>query len=220
MVFMMKKTFIYFSLIMASIGLSFSVQARPVSYPDGWTVMQMNDVDSNSLHVHYTPNRHYSIGYKAQRWREKDWQFHGAQLNYLLKRWNAPASQANVYLKNGIGLAYSDYRSFDSHRELAAFTSLAMDWEDRRWFTSYENHLLYAGDIEKHFVQKARIGFAPYIGDYGDLHSWLMLQVDHNPTADDKLTFTPMVRFFKGETLAEIGVSDEGDALFNWIVRF
>lgn len=204
----------------AMLGLSSEALARPVSYPDGWTVMQNNDMDAHTLHVHYSPTAKYSIGYKAEYWRKEDWQFHGAQLNYLVKRWNAPASQANFYLKSGAGVAYSDYQSFDGEAEPAAFTGIALDWEDRRWFTSYENRAYYAGDIDKFFMQKARVGVAPYIGDYGDIHTWLMLQVDHNPSADDEITFTPLVRMFKGEYLAEAGVSDNGDVLFNWIIRF
>ena len=47
-----------------------------------------------------------------------------------------------------------------------------------------------------------------------------MLQVDHNPSQKDEITFTPLVRLFKGEYLAEAGVSDKGDVLFNWVIRF
>lgn len=208
-------------IICASIlGISTTALARPVSYPDGWTVMQMNDVNAHNLHVHYSPTATYSIGYKAEYWRDEDWQFHGAQLNYLVKRWNAHASQANFYLKSGAGIAYSDYQSFNGKTEPAAFTGIALDWEDRRWFTSYENRAYYAGDIDTFFTQKARVGVAPYIGNYGDIHTWLMLETNHNPKADDEVTFTPMVRLFKGEYLAEAGVSNNGDILFNWIIRF
>lgn len=194
--------------------------ARPVSYPGGWTLMQLNDGDAHSLHVHYSPTARYSIGYKAEYWRDEDWQFHGAQLNYLIKRWNRPTSQANLYFKGAGGVAYSDYRSFDGHARAAGFGGIAADWEDRRFFTSYENRYTYAGDIDKRFMQKARVGIAPYIGDYGDLHTWLMLQVDHNPIADDPVVFTPMVRFFKGVTLVEAGISENRDVLFNTIIRF
>lgn len=194
--------------------------ARPVSYPSGWTVMQMNDADSYNFHAHYSPTAKYSIGYKAEYWREKEWQFHGAQLNYLVNRWNQPNSQANLYLKSAAGIAYRDYQRFDDKTEPAAFTGIAMDWENRRFFTMYENRYTYAGDISKFFVQKARVGIAPYIGDYGDLHTWLMLQVDHNPSKRDNVTVTPLVRMFKGEYLAEAGVSNKGDVLFNWVVRF
>ena len=87
------------------------INARPISYPGGWTLMQANDFSKHSFHVHYSPSIDYSIGYRAEYWREKEWQFHGLQLNYLIKRINKPRSQTNFYLKNGIGLATSNYLS-------------------------------------------------------------------------------------------------------------
>jgi hypothetical protein len=216
----MKKLIIAAYCLVAFFLIQVESYARPVSYPGGWTIMQNNNFDSHSVHVHYSPTAKYSIGYKGEYWRDEDWQFHGAQLNYLVKRWNKPASQANFYIKSGAGVAYSDYKQFDSKTEPAAFTGIAVDWEDRRYFTSYHNHLLYAGDIEKHYTQSAKVGIAPYIGDYGDIHTWMMFQADHNPKGNDEFVFTPHLRFFKSEYLAEIGMSDDGDVLFNWIVRF
>lgn len=186
--------------------------ARPVSYPGGTTFMQMNNVDVSSIHLHYSPAVNYSIGYKGEYWRDEEWQFHGIQFNYLINRWNKPSSQANFYLKSGLGMT-DDY-------QFAAFSGIALDWEDRRFFTLYENRLYEAGHINRFFTQKARIGIAPYIGDYGDLHTWLMIQVDHKPEKDDSITITPLIRLFKKEYLVELGVSEGGDALFNFIIRF
>lgn len=208
------------ALCLMALMVANTAEARPVSYPGGVTVMQMNDMDSSSLHLHYSPTAKYSIGYKGEYFKGEDWQFHGAQLNYLVKRWNKPSEQANLYLKGGLGLAYSNYQSFDGETNAAGTIGIAADWETRRWFTSYENRYVNAGNIDEFFNQKARVGVAPYIGDYGDIHTWLMLQVDHNPSQDDEVTFTPLVRLFKGEYLAEAGVSDKGDVLFNWVVRF
>jgi len=190
------------------------VMARPVSYPGGVTIMQMNDSDANTLHVHYSPSVKYSIGYKGEYWRDSGWKFHGVQLNNLLKRWNAPASQANFYLKSGLGVIRSDKDEF------AAFSGIAFDWEDRQKFFMYENRVYRAGDLDQFFSQKIRLGITPYIGDYGDLHTWLMLQVDHRPEANDNITITPIIRFFKSDYLTEIGISEDGDALLNFIIRF
>lgn len=214
----MKRLMTFFCI--SWLAFTYNAFARPVSYPGGWTTMQMNDADAHTMHVHYSPAANYSIGYKGEYWRDKDWQFHGVQLNYLAKRWNRSASQANLYLKTAAGIAYSDFGALNHETELAGFTGFAFDWEDRRYFTSYENRATYAGDIDSFFTQKARVGIAPYIGDYGDFHTWLMLQVDHKPEAEDHFTITPLVRFFKSETMVETGISDQGDILFNWIIRF
>lgn len=202
------------------VGYASPSLSRPVSYPSGWTIMQKNEENTHSLHVHYSPTARYSIGYRTEYSRDGDQQFHGAQLNYLVKRHNAPGSQANFYLKGGLGVAYDNLGLPDGKAQPAAFTDIALDWENRRYFTSYENRSYYARDIDKFFRQKARVGVAPYLGDYGDIHTWLMLQVNHNPGKRDKITFTPFVRFFKSEYLGEIGISNKGKVLFNLIIRF
>ena len=194
-----------------------TAEARPVSYPGGWTVMQMNNGDGSSVHVHYSPTASDSIGFYAERNWAEDVQFTGLQYNRLLKRWNGPASQANAYLKLGAGEA----EPFgDESGELSGFAGLAADWETRRWFASYEARATdYAGNSSVR--HSGRIGVAPYIGDFGDLHTWLMLQVDNHPEADEPTTTTPLVRFFKGVQMVELGYTLESEELLaNWIIRF
>ena len=202
---------------LALLGYTPHADARPVSYPGGWTVMQNNNGDFSSLHVHLSPTARDSFGlYTERNWGE-DVQFTGLQYNRLLKRWNGPGSQANTYLKLGAGQADP---FGDAGAELAGFAEFAADWETRRWFTSYSGRAIDWGD-DASVRQAARVGVAPYIGDYGDLHTWLMLQVENHPDADEAITTTPLVRFFYDVQLVEIGYTIETEEiLFNWIVRF
>ena len=196
------------------------VQARPVSYPGGWTVMSMNDWNRNSIHIHYSPTAKTSIGYKFEYWRDSELTLNVVQVNKLLKRWNKRDSQANIYFKSGLGFAHSNTGEFNGDTNAAGFIGLAMDWEDRRYFVSYENRFTEAGKLDSFFMQSGRIGWAPYEGDYGDLHTWLMLQVQHTPEAEDNFTVSPLVRFFKNVHLFEAGVNDREEFLFNYIYRY
>jgi hypothetical protein len=204
------------------IGLSIPsfVHARPVSYPGGWTLMSMNDGYKNTAHIHYSPTAKMSLGYKFEYWRDQELTLNAVQMNNLIKRWNKPESQANLYLKSGVGIAYSDAGVFDRETDVAGFTGVATDWEDRRYFVSYANRYTEAGKLDDFFQQSSRIGWAPYEGDYGDFHTWIMLQVDHMPEADDNFTVTPLVRFFKDVHLFETGVSNRGEFLFNYVFRY
>jgi len=208
------------ALLLVLMMVPMAAQARPVSYPGGWTVMLTNDAHANAAHIHYSPTARYSIGVRNEYQRGGDYYMSSVQMNNLIKRWNSTDSQANLYLKSGIGAAYSDAGDFDGEVNAAGFTGIALDWEDRRYFTSYENRVIEAGDIGGEFSQSARVGIAPYIGDYGDLHTWFMVQVDHAPESDEPVTVTPLLRFFKDVHLMEAGVSNQGDVLFNYIVRF
>ena len=189
-------------------------QARPVSYPGGWTVMQMNDYDSNSLHLHYSPTAKYSVGYYGELVRDEDVQLHTVQYNRLLKRWNGEASQGNLYFKANAGAAERD-----GDYEAVGRVGIAADYETRRVFFSYENQYTDAGFFDG-FTQSARVGVAPYKTEYDELSTWLMLQINHEPEKADKIILTPIVRMFQGEYLWEVGVSDNKQLLLNWIVRF
>ncbi len=207
-----------YTLALAVLGLvTQHVDARPVSYPGGWTLMSMNDGNRRSAHLHYSPTVKTSIGYKFEDWHDRDFRINAVQVNRLLQRWNQKESQANIYLKSGIGAARSD---FGGSEELAAFTGLALDWEDRRYFVAYENRYTHAGDIDAFYQQTARIGWAPYEGDYGDLHTWLMLEARHMPESRNTFTVTPMARLFKDVHMVEIGISNHGDVMFNYIFRY
>ena len=210
------------SCVLLSIGLIIPsiIQARPVSYPDGWTTKLMNNGDLNSALIHYSPTAKISVGYKFEYLIDKEMSLNAVQVNNLLKRWNRPDSQANLYLKSGIGLAYSDKDVFDQEINAAGFIGIAADWEDRRYFVSYENRYTDAGKITNFSKQAARVGWAPYEGDYGDFHTWLMLQVEHMPENDHPLTVTPLVRFFKDVHLFEAGINNRGKILINYVFRY
>ena len=206
--------------ILVNVFLKNTGQARPISYPGGWTLMQMNDLNRHSVHAHYSPSASYSLGYRGEYWRQKEWQFHGIQFNYLIKRLNTSKSQMNFYLKNASGLALSDYKNLESKIEPSLFSGISLDWEDRQYYISYENRLNYSPTINNFFLQKARVGFAPYIGKYGDLHTWFMFQVENMPKSKDKIIYTPMLRLFKGDHLVEAGLNNHRDFMFNFIKRF
>lgn len=191
--------------------------ARPVSYPEGWTLMQRNNGDRSALHIHYSPTAKDSIGLYVEKNWEDDITFTGLQYNRLVKRWNGRKSQANLYAKFGAG--YAD--PFGApEASLSGFTEFAADWETRRWFTEYR---IRAADLadDKSVHHSARLGVAPYIGDYGDLHTWLMVQVENHPEGDKPITTTPLIRLFKGVQMAEIGYTiEQKEWLANWIIRF
>src|SRR5687767_6751012 len=111
-----------FSALFLMLAIAVPAAARPISYADSWLAMQMNDGESNMLHLNYSPTAEYSIGYTSEYWREDKWWFNGAQLNWLVKRWNETDAQANLYVMSALGGATSDEGEFDDESDLAGFT--------------------------------------------------------------------------------------------------
>ncbi len=212
----MIKWVLAIALIASNIVIHNSL-ARPVSYSGGSTIMQNNGAIKNSVHLHYSPSFKYSIGYKGEYHRRNQIAINALQMNNLVKRWNLPAAQGNIYLKSGVGNAKKS-----GINDVAGFLGIAGDFETRKYFISYEN-LYYnsSGNIINEFQQNIRVGIAPYVANYGKLHTWAMLQVQHQPKfSGDKIIITPLVRFFKGANLLEAGISSNKRILFNFIKRF
>ena len=57
-----------------------------------------------------------------------------------------------------------------------------IDWETRRLYTQFETHS-YLSKNTTHFLS-ARFGVAPYLSDYDDLHSWIIIQINDKNTND------------------------------------
>ena len=201
------------------LGIASSVMARPISYAGGWTIMQMNNWEFSRLHTHYSPDVKNSIGVTVENFNDSDRYNLNLQWNYLFGRKNTKHSQANLYIKTRAGVAIAG-----DEKEPHASMGIAGDWETRRYFVSYEAMGRYADELNNGSLhQKARVGIAPYVREYGNIHTWIMLQAEHHPEAidqDNQIIFTPMIRMFKGDYLGEFGINTNGDAMFNWIVRF
>lgn len=222
---MAKRSYIriYKYIITLILGLFFCTEAcaRSVSYKDGWTFITTNDADSDSAYVHYSPAADYSIGIKGEYFRDRKYVVNTGQLNVLVKRWNMPGWQANAYVKAGAGGAVTADSAKNVRGAPALMAAFAADWETRRYYLSYEAQVLYAGDIDFRCTQKGRIGIAPYVAEYGDIHTWLMAEVKYEPTRKtEQFMVTPLVRFFTGTILAEVGADYKGNVMANWTIYF
>ncbi|RKQ69765.1 hypothetical protein DES40_2574 [Litorimonas taeanensis] len=198
-----------------------SAQARPVSYPDAWTLMVKNDSDQNSIHAHYTIDTQHSLGLRLRYDREGDFLFTGVQANRLMKRWNKRDSQANIYGRIALGLVQDEKPSQIAQKDdEALFLGVSGDWETRRYFVSASAEYWDNGQYGDYSSYHGRLGIAPYIANTGALHTWLMIEAHNRPESQDKTGASAIVRLFKGPSLLELGVDDKGEPLINYIHRF
>lgn len=194
--------------------------ARPVSYAGGWTLIEETDRQSTSGLLHYSPSAAYSLGLRAEWDRTEDILFTGVQGTWLAKRWFGEDHQANLYFWGAAGLAEA-VGSNSGDDSFGTQIGVMADWETRRLFIGYRATARDFGSLDKSAMQAVRVGFAPYEGDTDELHTWLMLEVDQRPDADEPIGVTPLVRFFYGSALFEAGWSVTDDQpLINFQYRF
>ena len=208
------------ALLLALVLVSVDLHGRPVSYTGGWTLIEESNRQSTQALIHYTPGPSWSLGLRNEWFRSDDYLLTAVQPTYLLKRWFGADYQANVYVHGGLGIAQGVSGNGLSD-QAAGFVGVMADWETRRLFVGYNARYLEAGHFSDSTMQMLRFGYAPYEGDTGDLHTWLMLEIDHRPESNDAVTVAPLLRFFRGPALLELGYNlVESSPLVNFTYRF
>ena len=173
------------------------IEARPISYSGGSTIMSNSDNMRDTVYYHYSPTYKYSLGLEAVKDDYFNTDYSYLRFTYLIDRKNTNYSQRNLYFQSGL-----NSKGFKNN-----FYGIHGDWETRRWFIGfgYKKISHDSIDYEDKFIQ---FGLAPYLGEYGDFHTWIMVKSKKNSLSENWSTF-PVLKFFKGNFLIEFGYNDE-----------
>ncbi len=188
--------------------ISFGLDARPISYSGGSTIMSFSDNIKDSLYYHYSPSYKYSVGIENIRDKYFNDNYSYVRFTYLLNRKNTENSQRNLYFQSGIS----------SEGFNKSFYGMHGDWETRRLFVGFGLKETKR-KIHDYSEQYYQIGVAPYLGDYGDLHTWIMIKAKEN-SLENKWSTYPVLKFFKGNLLAEFGYSEKTEWDVHLMYRF
>ena len=215
----------YFKCIIFFIIIFQEANARPISYPNSWTLMEKDNWERTQIHIHYTPNIKNSVGFLGSYYKDDKSILTGIQWNHLLHRNNQKKSQSNLYSKIHLGnLERKSIYNISKNNNIHLGFELSYDWETRKYFFLYNPSVQYEyGENKIESYHKFQFGFTPYLADYGSLHTWIMVQLDYNPEdniKDNNIIITPLLRFFKKDILLEIGVDSNKKLLLNSILRF
>jgi hypothetical protein len=188
--------------------ISFGLDARPISYSGGSTIMSFSDNIKDSLYYHYSPSYKYSVGIENIRDKYFNDNYSYVRFTYLLNRKNTENSQRNLYLQSGI--SSEGFNKF--------FYGMHGDWETRRLFVGFGLKETKR-KIHDYSEQYYQIGVAPYLGDYGDLHTWIMIKAKEN-SLENKWSTYPVLKFFKGNVLMEFGYGEKTEWDVHLMYRF
>ena len=189
-----------------------SVNAKPIAFAHGTTVMAEYGAGTmKEAQVFYAPKYFLSLGAGYleldsdidQRRREITY----ARVNYLAKRWNREAAQANVFVWGGLGQAYVS--EINDH-EFTGNAGAQFDYETRRVYASLKTDWYEASDFS-HRIDTLQLGLAPYKHDYEKLATWVVVQArEYTGEIHDGTEWALLLRLFKGGGWIEAGVTDGG----------
>jgi hypothetical protein len=196
--------------------------AKPIAFSHGTTVMAEYGAGTmKEAQVFYAPKNFLSLGpgYLElesdidHRRREITY----ARVNYLVKRWNMDAAQANVFVWGGAGQAYVS--EINDH-EFTGNAGAQFDYETRRVYASIKTDW-YEASAFSHRIDTLQLGLAPYKHDYDKLATWAVVQARrYSGEIHEGTEWALLLRLFKGGGWIEAGVTDDGKLQAMAMVNF
>lgn len=230
---MLQKRSVPVLLFTASIGaFALPADAKPIAFSDGTTIMHERNVNMLEAQAFYAPEFWWSAGpgylqlTSDDKRKRRDISY--LQVNYLVKRWNMPSAQANLFSWAGAGTARSTDNGGITWRRDAVFRYGAQgDYETRRFYSSFKIDG-YRSAAFANQISTLQLGVAPYEHDYEDLATWFLIQFRHytggirdmTDSNSKKLEQTALLRLFKGPVWVELGISRERHSQFMIMYNF
>lgn len=199
-----------------------SAIAKPIAFAHGTTVMAEYGAGTmKEAQVFYAPKYFLSLG---AGYLELDSDIRNlrreisyARVNYLAKRWNMEAAQANVFVWGGAGQAYL---SESNDHEFTGNAGAQVDYETRRVYGSLKTDWYEAASFS-HRIDTLQLGLAPYKHDYEKLATWVVVQARrYTGEIHDGTEWALLLRLFKGGGWIEAGVTDDGKLQAMAMVNF
>lgn len=208
------------ALALALAGCAAGAAAGPMGFKDSW--MAMGDFGPNwrESWVNYAVTARDAMGVGGVYMRSDDKSTSRTleEVSYtrLVKRWNLPHAQANVWFLAGAGLMQGD--DF-SGSKLALAPGVQVDYETTRIYLAATGRLYRAKDIN-HDFGSVRVGFSFYEVDYDEIQPWLILEVRRMRGLSDEAEVTPMLRLIHNRYFVELGVNNAKQARMNFMYIF
>jgi hypothetical protein len=213
---------IRFVLAGAALAGAGTTQGKPIAFSHGTTVMAEYGAGTmKEAQLFYAPNYYLSLGggylelESALDGRRREIVY--ARANYLAKRWNMEAAQANVFVWGGAGQAYVS--EHNSH-EFAWNAGAQADYETRRVYASLKTELHRASAFS-HRIDTLQLGLAPYEHDFDTLATWFVVQGRRvNGGIQDGTEWALLLRLFKRGGWIEAGATTDGKLQAMAMVNF
>ncbi len=232
-----------FVLVLAASLVSQPAEARPIVYAHSTTAMaDYTEGKMSEAQLFYAPRSFFSFGVGHMAIEgggsHPEHEVTYFRLNFLAKRWNMEAAQANVFVWGGMDRAHMTQivsvtgppvDSGHNHdapvppsetsyeRTIGANGWNAggqVDFETRRIYSSFKTDYHYSSAFT-HRVDMLQFGIAPYVHDTNELATWFVVcatRYSGNASAsheDDQLSF--LLRFFKKRMWIEAGATTDGN---------
>ena len=197
-------------VFIASLLLSFTAKAAPMGFKDSWMTMGDFSKTYRELTANYAMTPRDAIGVTSTYMQTNN--YSQSQLNNeltytrLVKRWNMPEAQANIWFIGGVGETTGNY--FGGTKATVS-PGIQADYETTRLYAS-ANARIYAADGITNNVVSARTGFSFYEANYDETQPWLIVEARRMSMVSAQYEVTPMLRLIHNRFFVEAGANRHG----------
>jgi hypothetical protein len=206
--------------------------AKPIAFAEAWTFMHERERSMIQTELFYAPTFWWSLGPVTSIMKNdentKRMETTLAQTNFLVKRWNLPNAQGNIFASYGVGETRTTEQK-PHHAGLAPIETtyrntsqryvVQGDYETRTFYTSFKVDALDSRrDYDR--TDTFQIGFSPVAHDYEDLAVWFVAQAKKYRGMDDKTEGGGFVRLFRKNIWVEIGMTERRQSTFMFMLNY
>lgn len=206
--------------------LAASVHAKPIAFGDGSTLMvEYGAGTMQEAQAFYAPKAWYSFGAGYLRIEAEDGRFSRdigyARYNHLVKRWNLPRAQGNIFAWAGIGAARGS--DFDGTKATPN-AGVQADYETRRIYASLKTDWQQSSAFAHH-IGTVQLGVAPYEHDYDQVATWFVVQArEYSGGIYPGVEYAALLRLFRatsrGSAWLEAGATQDGKLQAMLMINF
>ena len=206
--------------------LSQPATAGPMGFDESF--MAMGDFNNNwrESFINYAITPRDALGVSATYMRADDKSksrtLEEVTYTRLLKRWNAPHAQANLWFQGGIGALQGEDKLVGENRDfdkVMITPGVQFDYETTRIYFQAAHRLYRATDIN-HDYTSLRAGFSFNESDYDKTQPWLILEARNMNGLSEMVEITPMLRLINKNFFVEAGVNNSREPRFNFMYIF
>ena len=190
------------------LSISFTAHAAALmGFKDSAMLMSEFSNDRKELMLNYSPALGHAFGVETM-WMRGDKQTNLiTNINYtgLIKRWNMPNGQANLWFMTGIGEASGDSSGFSYS------PSVQFDYETTRIYFLAKARMVRAPHIQ-YDTYSVQSGFSLYETSFEETQPWLVIEAKTTENMMTKNEVTPALRLINQNYFLELGITNPWDA--------
>lgn len=201
---MNMKPFLLASFLLVSAKTN---AAALMGFADSTMVMGEATEYSQELMVNYSPSVGHAVGVELMRMsgiNEKPTNIAALSYTGLLKRWNMPSGQANLWFMGGVGEATGEASGF-------AYTpSIQFDYETTRLYFLSKLRLVRAPDFNNDMIS-LQAGFSFYEAGFDETQPWFVIEAKNTRNFNPGTQITPALRLINKDYFLEFGITNPFD---------